>query len=163
MGGDFEEGCARCWLPETNPVTKPFWRNRFWASTKDCQLRRFPSRQTRCRCSVIKDQTGCPVYRRLPLRGRNGGTSMSSRNMLVRVPVPGQKMPTDRKDLNRNDFECLASTDVIAPMRANSRRSCEIHQSWQHPRSPQQRSARTGSPSGPKPVWVATHQYAELS
>ena len=45
------------WLPERNPVTNWFWRNRCWANTKDYRPRRFPSRLTRCRCSVLKDQT----------------------------------------------------------------------------------------------------------
>jgi hypothetical protein len=33
-----------------------------------------------------------------------------------------------------------------------------IIQNLQHPRSPRHTSARTGSPSGPNPAWVDTHQ-----
>ncbi len=36
-------------------------------------------------------------------------------------------------------------------------------QNLQQPRSPLHKSARTGSPSGPNPVWVETHQYTVLS
>ena len=33
----------------------------------------------------------------------------------------------------------------------------------QQPRPPRQTSGRTGCPSGPKPLWVSTHQYAAVS
>ena len=35
-------------VPETNPVTNWFWRNRFWANAMGYQRVRFPSKQTGC-------------------------------------------------------------------------------------------------------------------
>ena len=70
-----ETNVVKIWLPKNDPVTKRFGRNRFEATTKDFQPRRFPSRRIRCGCSVIKDQTAYPIIskgiRRSPSQAPN--------------------------------------------------------------------------------------------
>ena len=174
---------GRGWRAERAPRFQKSWRN---ASTS---RRRSGRRRTRYVPRVVCGRrVGC-VTGSVTAAGSNGGIGRlpevkmfpGSRFCSQSVPSLGamdssssQCSGTMGTRLKRHEFTLPAAWNgrgtlgtvrcfCAARSRPTQVRAAGKYQSLQHPRSPQQRSARTGSPSGPKPVWVATHQYAELS